>query len=715
MMSDEKSLSQHSIFSSASSVISSISSSSQILCAPGDGYLKEYFVFSAGASQTRSGKCKLCSKAIIIKDKSSGNWINHLRSKHKDHYAEYRRKQTIKKVEALQDNQRALSSQTILNFPVVDKDSKQLFLDSLALFMATTGLPHLMIQNQMFKDMLQQYAACTKSMDDFSTNSVIPSQRNTIRKRIMTLGNEVFESIIESLSNKPQVFTTLAADGWTPHKYGAKNTNIIAIAQQQAFLLWSDKNDDTDDSADDYLVPLLTSKIKYLIEKGVAVVAVVTDCASNMRRSGTELYNNPLFGRVVLRIGCSAHVVQLMINNILDLEPCAGIFRDCMKLLELCKGQDSKKLRQEIISMQKRDCKDTPKKIMFYNHTRWWSKTKSIGRLLQLKKYLQLLPSNDQIAAGLKRKLALFSQSLFWTRLEEFMKLAECFQQATNLIQSNDATFLSLIDALSGIESFIRNWDLNNKLLMNNEELCTRFRILSMDIIQNRIKSFVASTEHHAVHALQLLTLDHKAIREWPVNDVNAAEEWLQGWGADLILLYPTHFPKVKQAARSELMATIRNQFACFQGSQQYFVNSLSNQAGLRRILSKNSFSYNANKPEQTETDWKLYWSMYLNTVPELASIALCLLSIGISEAMCERSFSIQQLTHTKVRNRLNEDIVEAEMRLRFNKDLLGNEFHELLNPEASTDEDNDESRKRQKTTSSNSNSISSNDLDEDM
>jgi len=727
MMSDEKSCSEsHSIFSSSrsisssSSVISSISasSSSSSSSSSGTAYLKEYFAFSVGPSHnTRCGKCRICSKTIIIKDKSSGNWINHLRHNHKNQYSEYCRKQNIKKVEAEQEIQRALSSQTILKFPVVDKDSKQKFLESLALFMATTGLPHLMIQNQMFKDMLQNYVTCTKSMDSFSTNSIIPSQRNSLRKEIMTLGNEVFDSIIKSLANKPQVFTTIAVDGWTAHLYGPKNTNIIAIAQKQAFLLWSDRNEDTDDSANDYLVPLLTTKIKYLIERGVAVVAVVTDCAPNMRKSCAELYNNPLFGRVVLRIGCSAHVVQMMINDILELEPCAGIFNSCMKLLELFKCKDSKRLRQEIMSMQKRNSEDMPKKIMFYNHTRWWSKTKSIGRLLQLKKYLMLLPTNDQISVALKKKLAIFTQAVFWTRLEEFMKLAECFQRATDLVQSNDATFLSLIDALTGIESFIRNWDLNNKLLLNDEALSERFRILSMEIIQNRIKSFVASTEHHAVHALQLLTLDHKAISEWPINDVNAAEEWLQGWGADLLLLYPTHFPKVKQAARSNLIMTIKRQFACFQGSLEYFCNSANNQAGLRRNLSKNSFSYDRNKPdnEQTETDWRLYWSMYLNTVPELASIALCLLSIGISEAMCERSFSIQQLTHSKVRNRLNEDIVEAEMRLRFNKNLLGNEIHELLNPEASDDEDDNESRKRQKTSSSTTSNNSFNELDEDM
>ena len=40
---------------------------------------------------------------------------------------------------------------------------------------------------------------------------------------------------------------------------------------------------------------------------------------------------------------------------------------------------------------------------------------------------------------------------------------------------------------------------------------------------------------------------------------------------------------------------------------------------------------------------------------------------MGVSEASAERSFSDQKFVHSKVRNRLDEDVVEAEMRIRFN------------------------------------------------
>jgi hypothetical protein len=50
-----------------------------------------------------------------------------------------------------------------------------------------------------------------------------------------------------------------------------------------------------------------------------------------------------------------------------------------------------------------------------------------------------------------------------------------------------------------------------------------------------------------------------------------------------------------------------------------------------------------------------------------LSFIAICIFSIGISEASAERSFSDQKFVHSKIRNRLNEDIVQSEMRIRFN------------------------------------------------
>jgi hypothetical protein len=696
MLSSFSSSENSSSSSSSSSVISSVSTSSNcsdLTTVLPSSIIGEYFSIIVNFDQSKIGTCRICNKQIIINDKSGGNFINHLRHNHQTHYQEYSSKQSLRRSAIANKKRKESASQTLITFPSLGKDSTQKFQESLALFMAATGLPHLLLHNDLFKQVLINFALCTKPSNNNhnNMNDIMPPHHSMIRKQILALGNDVFEKIITSISNKSQLFTTLAVDGWTGQKFGGKNTNIIGIAQKQPYLLWSDRNEDTEDSATDYITPLLTEKITYLIKRDVAVVAFVTDNAPNMRKSGAELYQNELFGRVVLRVSCSAHTIQLMIEEIFALEPLAAFFNNCLKLLESFKSKDSKKLRLELSAMQRRVSQKAPKKIMFYNSTRWWSKTKSLQRLLELRAFLILMPSNEQIPFKLRRQLGLFEKSEFWNTLEEFMHLVECFQRATDLVQGNGASFLSLTNALSGMMKFMRNWDIKTKLNVD-ERTAEIFRMRCVEIIQRKTDAFLASTEHHAVHAVQLLSRD-KSISEWPINAFNETFEWIAGWGADLLLLYPKHFPVVTKAARSEIMNKIKQQFACFQGKIEGFHNSDTLEASLRQRISINSFEYDEKKPieEQTEVNWEQYWSMYLTAAPELASVARCLFSIGISEAMCERSFSIQQLTHSKIRNRLNDDIVEAEMRIRFNKNLLQFEVEKLLNPEASDDSDDEE------------------------
>ena len=64
-------------------------------------------------------------------------------------------------------------------------------------------------------------------------------------------------------------------------------------------------------------------------------------------------------------------------------------------------------------------------------------------------------------------------------------------------------------------------------------------------------------------------------------------------------------------------------------------------------------------------------WALYLDEAPVLAHAAVALLSIAGSEAAVERSFSAQGSTHSDRRNRLQDEIVEAEMFVKFNRVAL--------------------------------------------
>ena len=140
--------------------------------------------------------------------------------------------------------------------------------------------------------------------------------------------------------------------------------------------------------------------------------------------------------------------------------------------------------------------------------------------------------------------------------------------------------------------------------------------------------------------------------------DYECTQEWLKKWGANISIFYDQDFLTVYRKDEDILADIIHQQIVQFESGTGKF----SNKAKYLQVFTD---------PETREIDWFLFWSQMKRFAPELANLAVCLLSMGISEASVERSFSIQQLTHSKTRNRLNEDIVEAEMIIRFNKHVL--------------------------------------------
>jgi hypothetical protein len=73
---------------------------------------------------------------------------------------------------------------------------------------------------------------------------------------------------------------------------------------------------------------------------------------------------------------------------------------------------------------------------------------------------------------------------------------------------------------------------------------------------------------------------------------------------------------------------------------------------------------YNDQKKQYNIT---FVWTSYLSSYYELANVIIAVLSICPSEASVKRSFSIQSNVHSQERNRLSEELVEAEMNIKIN------------------------------------------------
>ena len=107
---------------------------------------------------------------------------------------------------------------------------------------------------------------------------------------------------------------------------------------------------------------------------------------------------------------------------------------------------------------------------------------------------------------------------------------------------------------------------------------------------------------------------------------------------------------------RESLIKLIKSQFTKFTGAVGEFI-SKGDELDVAR--------------EQDKINWQLYWIQQYCRSPALSAVALCLLSIGISESCVERSFSAQQFIHSDLRNRMTADLVQAEMRIRCNKPIV--------------------------------------------
>jgi len=545
------------------------------------------------------------------------------------------------------------------------------------------GLPHSILDNPNFRNLLHKYESI-----NLPPNEKIPSAYQH-KKKVNKIGNMIFNKVLQILSPLPScyvnspTFVTLAVDGWTGHTYGGKNTNTLALCKEKSYLLWSDRNDNDDDSVDSYLFPLISKQISFLLQCGAIIVAITTDNASNMILLGTKLYQIRPQGSVILHISCSAHTIQLMIGRIVELKPVKRFIDEIEKLLDAFTTAEGKKYRLELRNHQLVVFpRKNPLKLLFYNATRWLSRLACLERLIKLKDSIIFVATGG----GLQQRpnLSVVLNANWWEKLEKgILPLIQQFALATNIVQSDSANLHDLQDALGGFRNAILN---NNfgEILGVAESTETNFVHNSMKIIDDYIDKYIASTDHYAYRAVGIITDSYEVLPPTASRAVSqkyfaikdATEKWIAEWGADFILFYQSKFPHIRSKDKIHLMGNIKKQLVLFRAQLDNFIDKAKDIQDFIRVVPINSFKYDKDNPDKKETNWILFWMKHYDRTPELATIALCLLSIGISEATVERSFSIQKINHNDIRNRLAAHIVEAEMRIRFNKQLATAAFN---------------------------------------
>jgi hypothetical protein len=664
--------------------------------------IDQFFIIKYDENGQRiRGRCRFCPN-LCIKGHNTSNYWHHLHVFHQSNYNSHRKRSNFDNlndnnnnnnnnndnsntvdidnfmmendteneeiiniaIEHNQNNSKRIkineSKQSTIQFATVSVSRLTKFHKLTAETFAKLGLPHNLVDNNEFKQLFIEFELL--KCDNLLKFASIRGHK----RHILDSAAEKFNEVLKLLQDNLNV-VTLAIDGWTGHSYGAKNTNIIALCNGKSYLLWSDRNSDLNDGTENYLFPLINEKIQFLLAKNVAICAITTDNATNMLNLGKELYKLPNSGPVILHLSCSAHTIQLMLQDIVGLEPIYTVIRDALAMIEPFIAKNGKKLRLDLRKSQISSGL-SPLKLVLFNQTRWLSRFETINRLIKLKTHIKWVFLSNSM-----NKFSNIQQETFWTKLEHTIQpLLLKFKLATNMVQQDSASLYTLDQALTGIRAAINDCKLSEHLLVTSQSE-NAFKFNANEILNERIQQYVLGKgSHYAFWAVSLLT--DKRIEQWESSfgDMNRdyAETvgWIGNWGSDLTLFYPNHFKVKCENNKSAIVSTINRQIAEFETGLATFSNKQQYLRDYTQLIPQNSVNFDANSPEKRETDWLLFWSKMKIFAPELSNVATCLLSLAISEASCERSFSVQKLTHSKLRNRLNDQIVEAEMIIRFNK-----------------------------------------------
>jgi hypothetical protein len=219
----------------------------------------------------------------------------------------------------------------------------------------------------------------------------------------------------------------------------------------------------------------------------------------------------------------------------------------------------------------------------------------------------------------------------FFVRLQALTLFLRPFRTATDLLQRDTAT-------LSDVKSQF------NKLLSHVGD--SEF---SCDAVVHRWQRFV---NRDAVVACSILSF--ASVLE--SNDVQSALSFIRTFGTQYLTFYGL------SSLDSDVLSTrLWQQISDFNLREGPFSSLPQHIQAARSIAHDGQGGFNPRR----------VWAQYALDGIELPTVALALLSIVASEAAVERSFSAQDAVHTKKRNRLGRDTVQAEMFVRFNHDSL--------------------------------------------
>jgi hypothetical protein len=497
------------------------------------------------------------------------------------------------------------------NLPELD------FYNTLAMAFAKNSLPHSLIDDDYFK----------RAIAEIKKNPNIEINRKKLRDIILTEGNKINENMLNKLSSSAQPIT-IALDGWTNVRSN-KVTNLLLISNGTSYFYTSIENTNSQNKTE-WIVSQLEEKIKFLVSKKINVIAMATDNENLMKSVCKKI---KLLFPVIISVPCAAHIVQLCLKKICEIKTIESMIDKVTDIIYLIKCR--KKNKTQLYQLQIDDDIKNPLMIIYPVETRWSSIIMCIERMLLLEKYIKVIID----------KLQLNLENNFWIKLKSLYKFLEPISTYTNQIQKDNASIYSVWSCFNKIIEHYKNEKEKDKDKDKDEDKdLAKISGTVISVIQDKWNEHINS---NIIDASRLLNFDQK----FKIN--KETTEFIIDWGAQYLTTYKiiddTNIENTKKILKlqiNELLAR-QNEFAYIENT----INNLKQACEIKKTI----FTF------------KYVWGGYCASYFELSKVAIAILSIYPTESCVERSFSVQTDVHTLDRNRLSNDIIDAEMNIKWN------------------------------------------------
>lgn len=447
-----------------------------------------------------------------------------------------------------------------------------------------TGVPFSLFEHPLWEELFHKLRPAYK----LPTRKVLST---TLLEKEFLLVKEQIEKNIESSVN-----LNLALDGWSNIR-NEGILNFIVYTPNPYFYSFVETKRNRHTS--EYLL----SEIVQIIEKlgPEKFLVLISDNASNMLKCGRLL--NEKYPHIIW-IGCMAHTLHLIINDILKCDTANKLFNCCVEIIKTIRNSQLLTAEFKQLNIEK----NIQSSLHLPVKTRWGSYLECLNSLVITKTILQTMAINEDAIKTFKNHKQTLLDDQFWSNLENFRSLLKPVVNWITYLEGDYNTIHVVHSAFLEIEKILEQF------------LPLTLSTTEADLIKQKFKD-------RRLSALKSIHLAACLLDPRSQGLIMSAEEQIESCEA----IY-----RIGQNMNSIDDQNVMVELGMYRS---------------REGLWGREFVWKAVENEKLSA--LLWWkTFYQNT--ELGKLAIRILSVPSTSASVERSFSTFSFIHDKKRHKLN-------------------------------------------------------------